>query len=239
MTERKGTLLTTERQAFIAGIKACAAIAVAGALFGFVYGVLSHSKGLSTLESSLMSIFMFAGAAQMVAVSMWSFDHIHLFALISTCFIICLRFTLMGASLRLYFKNLPPWRVYASLFFLIDENWAITTMQGQRQNSPDSLIWWYYLGTSLAFYIAWIISSVVGNLLAEYISHPDRWGFDFAFTAIFLALLVGMWRTKRDALPWLCSLVVALLCADFIPGNWHIIIGALAGSLFGVWRDYR
>ena len=229
----------SNKQAFMAGVRACFAIAIAGALFGFVYGVLSHGKGLSTLESTAMSTIVFAGAAQMVAVSMWTFDHIHLFALVSTCFIICLRFTLMSASLRLVFKELSPWRVYLSLFFLVDENWALTTLQGQNHPNTPQFMWFYYLGTSIPFYTAWVISSLAGNLLAQDFKHPEHLGFDFAFTAIFLALLVGMWRNKQDALPWVVSLGVALLCVHFVPGNWHIILGAIAGSLFGVWRDYR
>ena len=223
----------------MAGINACIAISFAGALFGFVYGVLSHGMGLSTLESSVMSIILFAGSAQMVAMSMWTADHVHLFALVSTCFIITLRFTLMSASLRLYFKELPSWRVYLSLFLLVDETWALTTLQGQRHPSSGFLIWYYYLGCGISFYTAWVLSSVAGNMLAENIHNPQQLGFDFAFVAIFLALLIGMWRNHKDALPWLVSLSTALLCADYIPGNWHIIVGALVGSLFGVWRDYR
>ena len=56
--------------------------------------------------------------------------------------------------------------------------------------------------------------------------------------AVFVSLLVVMWRGRGDLLPWGVAAVVALAIARLLPGtSWHIVGGALAGSAAGVMRD--
>jgi predicted branched-subunit amino acid permease len=54
---------------------------------------------------------------------------------------------------------------------------------------------------------------------------------------VFVTLLAGMWRGKGDALPWLVAAAVALGAAHWVPGQWYIVLGGLAGSIVGGWRD--
>ena len=60
----------------------------------------------------------------------------------------------------------------------------------------------------------------------------------FAALAVFVAILVPMWRGRADALPWVVAAGVALLVSRLLPGtSWHIVAGALAGAGAGAWRD--
>jgi predicted branched-subunit amino acid permease len=59
------------------------------------------------------------------------------------------------------------------------------------------------------------------------------------FTAVFTALLVGLWKGKTDLLPWAVAAGVAVAAAQWLPGKWYILLGGLAGSLVGAWRDGR
>ena len=78
-----------------------------------------------------------------------------------------------------------------------------------------------------------------GALLGGQLDDPAAWGFDFAFAAIFLTLLVGLWRGRRSAAPWIASAVVAVAVDALIPGAWSIFCGALAGAAVGYWRGGR
>ena len=60
---------------------------------------------------------------------------------------------------------------------------------------------------------------------------------DFAFIAVFLALLVSLWRGIGDLLPWLVAGGVAVAASLLVPGKWYIILGGLAGSLAGAWQS--
>lgn len=224
---------------FLQGFKACFTISLAVALFGFVFGVLANSQGLSVKETLFMSAVVFAGAAQMVSLTMWTPGDLPSVALIVTCFIICLRFLLMGAALRPHLKTLPAWQVYPALFFNADENWALSMVAQQKQQLQGKSLLAFYLGASVIFYISWLLSSWLGFLSAGLIEDPKALGIDFAFIAIFLALLVSLWRDKQDMMPWIIAIVVAIGTDYLLPGNWYIILGAIAGSVAGVVRDYK
>ena len=67
----------------------------------------------------------------------------------------------------------------------------------------------------------------------------ENWGLDYLTTAFFVALLAGFWRGRGDAVPWLVAGGLAVAAKWWLPGTWYIILGAVAGSLVGAWRDSR
>ena len=79
----------------------------------------------------------------------------------------------------------------------------------------------------------------MGGLLGNTIQDPSQWGLDFAFTAVFIALLVGLWTGKKDLIPWIVAGVVAVVASQILPGKWYILLGGLAGSLIGAWQYER
>jgi len=66
---------------------------------------------------------------------------------------------------------------------------------------------------------------LVGPVLGDI----NRFGFDMAFPAIVLVLLRGMWKGFSEARPWLVSFICAALAYLYLPSNWYVLIGALAG----------
>ena len=63
------------------------------------------------------------------------------------------------------------------------------------------------------------------------VRNPDTLGLDFAFTAVFAALTVGLWRDKRDLLPWALAAALAIATESVLPGKWYILVGGLGGAL--------
>jgi len=153
--------------------------------------------------------------------------------IILTSSIVNLRYLLMGAALRPWFSKLSPLKAYGSIFFISDGSWAMAMREfasGKRDGA-------YLLGSSLAQFVALGSATVVGDVLGAAIKDPARWGLDFVATAVFAALLVGMWKGKSDLLPWLSSATVAIVCAQWLPGKWYVFVGGLVGSLIGAFGD--
>ena len=71
---------------------------------------------------------------------------------------------------------------------------------------------------------------MVGSAIAD----PRRYGFDYAFVAVFLVIVFGFWRQSRKLAPILVSALTALLSWKFLPGVWYIFIGGLAGTAAAV-----
>jgi len=95
----------------------------------------------------------------------------------------------------------------------------------------------FLLGTGTLSWFAWVGSTLLGRVLGAFIDDPVRYGLDFAFTATFIALLLGMWRGRGDIVPWLVGALAAIATASLVEGKWYIIVGGLLGSFAGALAD--
>ena len=202
--------------------------------YGFVFGVLARQTGLSLAELLLMSGLVYAGSAQFVALGMWA-TPLPVLSLVLTTLLVNLRLVLMGAALGRWLSQLPAPKAYGALFFLADENWALALGEYARGGRDAAFL----LGSGLLLWCAWLGTSAAGYIGGGAVRDPARWGLDFAFTAVFAALLVGLWKGRADLVPWAVSAGVAVGANRWLPGAWHILLGGLAGSVVGAMRDGR
>ena len=119
---------------------------------------------------------------------------------------------------------------------MTDESWGVSVAE-LRRGGRDAA---YLLGAgaeplSLSGSPPPCSAATVGDLS----SLVENWGLDYLTTAFFVALLAGFWRGRGDALPWLVAGGLAVAAKWWLPGTWYIVLGAVAGSLIGAWRDSR
>ncbi|WP_218966393.1 AzlC family ABC transporter permease [Snodgrassella alvi] len=195
--------------------------------FSLVLGAQAIQKGMSTGEISLLTAVNFAGGSEFVAVNLWTSPP-HLFLIALMTLLVNSRHILMGAALTPYLKDLPKRKVISALFFMCDESWALALTD--TKNSPgQKFSYYFYLGTALGLYLGWIGFTTIGALIGPIIGDVTHYGFDMAFVAVFLVLLKGMWKGFKMAIPWLVSLLVAIISYCFLPGAWYVLLGMLAG----------
>jgi 4-azaleucine resistance transporter AzlC len=208
---------------FKAGLTDVAPVLVGLVPFALVLGALAAAKGLSPLEVMLMSGLVFAGGSQFVAVELWR-DPAPLGVLALMALLVNSRHLLMGAALA---PRTPHWqaRAWPALFLMADEVWALALRRAG--SGPVALSYWYGLAAGL--WLNWVALTGLGAWLGRVIEDPARLGFDFAFVAVFVALLHGMWHGRTTFLPWLASGAVAVLVYLAVPGPWYVAAGALAG----------
>ena len=229
--EESGNATTFTLRGVLEGAKRCIPIVISGFAIGLVFGVLARQAGLSVAESVLMSALVFSGAAQFVVLGLWAAP-LPVATIALTTLVVGLRHLLMGAALSPWFSKLGRLKAYGSVFFMADENWALTMSEFSKGRRDAAFL----LGGGLAMFVSWTSSTLIGRTIGGVLRDPARWGLDFAFTAVFLALLVGMWRGRSDLLPWAVAAVVAVAAHHWLPGQWYILLGGLAGSLAGAVR---
>jgi predicted branched-subunit amino acid permease len=142
-------------------------------------------------------------------------------------FIINLRYLLIGASLQPVFSGHSLLRKAFFMHLVADENWAVTIAE-HRKSGTDPF---FLIGGGMLLLCAWSSGTLAGNLLGSFISQPEKYALDFAFTAVFAALSLSLWRGKADFVPWCVSIVLALICNKILPGKWYIVIGGIGGAL--------
>jgi 4-azaleucine resistance transporter AzlC len=202
--------------------------------FALLIGFLAREAGLSTLEAFLMSAMVFAGSAQLIALDLWSWP-VPVASLALTAFIVNSRHILMGAALMPHVTGWRQRHAWPALFFLADEIWALS--MARAGSKPLRLA--YYVGLVAPFYLTWVTSTTLGHLMGAAIRDPARYGFDFAFTAIFLVILSGLWRGRGTLWPWLASAAMAVAVWHWVEGPWYILAGGITGALAGAIQGAR
>jgi predicted branched-subunit amino acid permease len=170
-------------------------------------------------------------SAQFVVLGLWA-SPLPVATIVLTTLVVGLRHVLMGAALGPVFSKLPRLKAYGSVFFMADENWALTMGEFAKGRRDAAFL----VGGGFLMFLTWTGSTFVGGAFGGAVEDPARWGLDFAFTAVFIALICGMWKGKSDILPWAVAAVAAVAAHHLLPGQWYILLGGLAGSLAGVMR---
>lgn len=189
-----------------------------------LWGTLAAAKGFSPFEAMLMSALVYAGASQFVAIEMW-IDPLPIILVVFTILIINLRHVLYAASISRHMdlipKNLQPFLIYV----LTDEAWALA----ERKALTQPLTLGYYVGVAVPLWPTWFISSAIGAYIGTKLPSPALIGLDFAFAAMFIAILAGFWKGPRTGAVVVTSAFIAVLSKYYLPGAWYIILGGLAG----------
>ncbi|WP_245951568.1 AzlC family ABC transporter permease [Paracidovorax anthurii] len=217
----------TRRQEALRGLRASLPVMLGFIPFALVLGAQAARKGLGALEVTLMTGLNFGGGSEFAAIRLWTSPP-HVLLIVAMSFLVNCRHILMGAALAPYLEHLPRRRALPALFFMCDESWAMALSDAQRR-AARRISLPYYLGVSSGLYATWVAFTTVGAVFGPAIGDVERYGFDMAFTAVFLVLLRGMWKGARRSRPWLVSLAAAALVHRLVPGAWYVAAGALGG----------
>jgi 4-azaleucine resistance transporter AzlC len=198
--------------------------------YGIVWGGLARQAGLSLGELVAMCVLVTAGTAQFVALPMLQAGA-PAWLLVVTTYIVNLRHYLMAASLAPYFARLSRGRLALLAHGVTDESYALTMARFTRHPAHPA----YFAGSATATYVAWYVGAIAGGLLGGRIPDPHRYGLDFVFPAVFVAILA---RTIQAPWQWAVAGVaaaVALSVKAALGGTWHIAVAGLGASALGVW----
>jgi 4-azaleucine resistance transporter AzlC len=199
--------------------------------FGIAFGVAASAKGIPPGISVFMSVAIYAGASQFAALDLW-YAPLPLATLALTVLAVNARHILLGASLAPWLLQIPMVRRLAALLLLSDANFAHTMAARDRGETDAGILF----GSGLTMWIIWIVSTAVGAYAGSLLGDLSRFGFDAVMVAYFTAVIVGWWKGRSDLFPFVTAAAVAVAGIHILPPGWHIIAGALAGGLVGVWR---
>ena len=191
---------------------------------GIAYGILMNSKGYGVGWTLLMSLFAFAGSAQYIAVTFLTTVFNPVYALLMTL-IINARHLFYGISMLDKYKNAGRLKPYL-IFGLCDETFSIVCSTEPPEGVNKN---WFYFFVTLLDHLYWVAGSVIGGLLGAVVSFNTK-GLDFVLTALFVVILTGQWRTRKNRLPAVIGVVCAVICL-LLFGQSHFIIPAMLAIL--------
>ena len=173
---------------------------------GLAYGVYMNVSGFSFWYPMLMSLTIFGGSLEFVAVSMLlsAFAPIQTFVM---TLMIQARHLFYGISMLDKFKDMG-WKKYYLIFGMCDETFSIN----YTAKIPDDVDkGWFYFFVTLLNHFYWFSGATIGGLLGNLI-HFDTEGLSFVMTAMFVVIFMEQWLKDKQHASELIGLAGSIGC---------------------------
>jgi 4-azaleucine resistance transporter AzlC len=192
--------------------------------FGLAFAVLARGVGLSIVETQALSLFVFAGSAQVSAVGLLGRGAGGV-EIVATTFLLNVRHVLYGLALG---RTMPLAGVRRALaaFFLTDEAFGVVSARRER-SFP------FLLGTELSLFTTWNAATLAGALLGSTLPDPTELGVDAVFPLAFVALLVPLLHTRVDLSVALAAGAAAWVASETLPSWTPVLVAGVGGSVLG------
>ncbi|OKL35883.1 AzlC family ABC transporter permease [Domibacillus mangrovi] len=212
---------------FKEGLYAGIGIAIGYIPAALTYGLLAKSAELSLTETLSLSIFVYAGAAQYMALNLIVIGT-GIFEIVLTTFILNIRHFLMSAALNEKAENEAVWKKAAYAFGITDETFSVAAMRRSSINAA------YMAGLIIISYSSWGISSGLGYIVGNVLPQVVQESMGVALYAMFIGLLVPSLKTHTKAV--ILAATAALLNCIFIyshtfSSGWAIIMSTLLAAV--------
>jgi len=204
---------------------------IVGAIpFGVLFGALAATAGMPFWATMAMSLFVFAGSSQFVAVTLIG-QGVGTAVIVLTTFIVNLRHALYSASIGPYLKGVSQRWLLPMGFLLTDETYAVV-IKRFGESTDREMYPWYYFGSAVFMYCNWQLCTVIGFVAGNSLDGLSEWGLEFAMVVTFIGIVVPL----ITRVPMLVAAVVAIavsLVAKDLPHNMGLVIASVVGVVAG------
>lgn len=229
MGERQSS---SRRGEFRAGVAQVAPTLLGVAPFGLIAGALvaqlDLDVGAAVLWSSLLSLLVFAGSAQITTTELVAAGA-PLGIVIFTGLVINLRMLMYSAALAPHFTDVSLPRRALVAYLLTDQAFAFSVTRFAAAATRHRLA--FYVGVASPVWVVWQVSTLCGVLVGADI--PAWLPLDFAIPLTFLALLVPALVDRPTVAAAATSAAVATAGVS-LPSSLGVPAGAVAGVAAGV-----
>lgn len=191
---------------------------------GMTYGVYMNVSGFSFWYPMLMSMTVFAGSMEFVAVNLLlgTFDPLQALVITLT---INARHLFYGISMLDKFRGLG-WKKPYLIFGLCDETFSIN----YTADVPDGVDrGWFMFFVTLLNQCYWVLGATLGGVLGSLVRFSTE-GLDFVMTAMFVVIFLEQWKKEEDHTSSLVGIGLSALCL-LVFGAENFIIPAMVAVL--------
>lgn len=194
-----------------------------GFLFlGAAYGIFMNVSGFGAFYSILISLIVFSGSMQFVAVNLLigAFDPVG--ALLLTLMVNA-RHLFYGLSMLDKYKNVKHRRFYL-IFALCDETFSVNCTARIPETVDKD---WFYFWTSFLDQCYWVIGTAIGGLFGSFLTFNTE-GLDFVMTALLVVIFLENWLKEKNHTSSILGLVLSLICLLLFGSSSFIIPSMIA-----------
>jgi len=197
-----------------------------GYLFiGIAFGVMYAEKGYSFLWAMLMSLLVYAGSGQYLAVNFFV-PGVSFLQVIFLTFMVNVRHVFYGISLVERFNQFGKSRWYM-IFGLTDETYSLLCTTKVPEDVDEEK---FLLAITLMNHGYWIMGSVIGAIAGSVLPINSE-GIDFAMTALFVVIFIEQWFDKKNRMPELIGVALAVVSLQIF-GASNFVLPAMLAIVF-------
>ncbi len=186
-------------------------------VLGMGFGILLTSKGYSVVWVFLMSLLIYAGSMQYVAVDLLAGGASLISAALMTLMVNA-RHLFYGISMIDRYRGTGRKKPYL-IFSLTDETYSLVC-SGDVPAEIDQKK--YFFWVSLLDQSYWVIGSTLGGLIGNMLTFNTA-GIDFSMTALFIVVFIEQWKSTRNHASALIGVTVSLVCLLIFGGDNFLI----------------
>jgi len=191
--------------------------------------MMAGQSGLSISQTVMMSVLVFAGASQIMAIGMFAHDA-SIFAVIMATFILNLRHLMMSTCVMNRLKETKVGMKLLLAFGITDESFAIFTIMDEKKCSS-----FFFLGLISITYSSWIVGTVIGCVASQFLPSIISDSLGIALYAMFIGLLVpNVNKSLKIGIVVLITTFISLVLSRFMSSSWAIIFATLISATIGV-----
>lgn len=189
-----------------------------GYLFiGIAFGVMYAEKGYSFLWAILMSLLVYAGSGQYLAVNFFT-PGISFVQVIFMTLMVNIRHIFYGISLLDKFNQMGKKRWYM-IFGLTDETYSLLCTTKIPEGVEEEK---FLFAISIMNQSYWVIGSAIGGLAGSFLPFNSE-GIDFAMTALFVVIFVEQWMDAKNRIPETIGVAAAFLCLQIFGADSFVL----------------
>ena len=175
-------------------------------VLGMGFGILLKAKGYGVIWAFFMSLFIYAGSMQYMAVSLLSSGAGLLTAALTTL-VVNARHLFYGISMVDAYKGARRKKPYL-IFALTDETYSLVS----KNQVPEGISRHSYcLLVSALDQVYWVAGSLLGSLAGSLLPF-DFQGIEFVLTALFVTIFVEQWLSTKNHAPAMIGVVSTTVC---------------------------
>jgi len=198
---------------------------------GAAFGILAIEVGIPAWGAVLMSLLIYAGAGQFLAVALLA-GGAGLVEVAVATLMLNSRHLFYGLSLLRRFQGAGCRKPYL-IFALTDETYSLLT----THTGDGGLDHAQAFRISLLNQLWWVLGSILGVLIGTTLAFDSR-GIEFALTALFIVLTLEQARRLRQWLPFVIALATGFGAILLLPER-HLLLGAIGAASLMLLADYR
>lgn len=176
-------------------------------LLGFGFGIVLKSAGYGIPLAFLMSLFIFSGSIQYVAVGLLA-GGASLVTVALTTLMVNARYLFYGISMLKKYKSVGKRKPYL-IFALTDETYSLVCREKAELPQEEQIRYCTYV--SALNHVYWVTGALLGAVVGTLV-HFNSEGIDFVLTALFVTVFLEQWMTTKNHTPALIGIGASVVC---------------------------